>query len=302
MSVFNFFLQAGSHWRALPWGADRMRSQASTPARAQETRRSHAGVYLLGAGPGDAELLTRKAERVLRDADVVLYDNLVSSDVLALCRRSCQRVYVGKRAGQHAMSQTEINQLLVQYGQLSQSKQQVVVRLKGGDPAMFGRVHEEAQALQHADIPYAIVPGITSASAACAYAGIALTSRGVAASVQFLTAQFADPNRQPDWQQYQYQQGQSPTLVVYMGLNRLAELTQGLIRVGWPSAMPIALLDQLSSATQQQLSGTLADITARYAAHQRGPTPLQGPTLIVIGLTVPQAMAVDRRLLMALRD
>lgn len=298
MSVFNFFWQAGGNWHALPWGSDR--ADRITSEHAFEPRRSHAGVYLLGAGPGDAELLTRKAERVLRDADVVLYDNLVSSDVLALCRRSCQQVYVGKRAGQHAMSQAEINHLLVQYGQFSQSKQQVVVRLKGGDPAMFGRVHEEAQALQQAGIPYAIVPGITSASAACAYAGIALTSRGVAASVQFLTAQFADPNRQPDWQQYQYQQGQSPTLVVYMGLNRLAELTQGLMQVGWPSAMPIALLDQLSSATQQQLTGTLADITARYAAHQQGPQPLQGPTLIVIGLTVSQPMAVELQLLTAL--
>ncbi len=261
-----------------------------------------AGVYLIGAGPGDAELLTRKGERVLRAADVVLYDNLVSAGVLALCRRSCQRIYVGKRAGQHAMAQSQINQLLVEYGQHSVSAGKVVVRLKGGDPAIFGRVSEEAAALAQAGLPFAIVPGITSASAACAYSGIALTARGQAASVQFLTAQFADPNRQPDFTQYQYQSGQNPTLVVYMGLNRLNELCLGLMNVGWPGAMPVALLDQLSSDTQQELTGSLADICARYACHQQGPNPLLGPTLIVIGTVVSSPMAVNRTLLRPLQQ
>lgn len=265
-------------------------------------KRSHAGVYLLGAGPGDAELLTRKAERILRDADVVLYDNLVSAEVLALLPRQCQRVYVGKRAGQHALTQPEINARLVHYGRLIGSSPQVsvVVRLKGGDPAIFGRVTEEAEALTQAGIAFAVVPGITTASAASAYSGIPLTARGLASSVQFLTAQFADPNRQPDWQQYQFVQGQQRTLVVYMGLQRLNELTLGLQQVGWPSAMPVALLDQVSTAQQQVLVGSLADIVARYARQQQGPMPFAGPTLIVIGPAAAAPMAVTPALLQAI--
>lgn len=256
-----------------------------------------AGVYLLGAGPGDPELLTRKGERLLRAADVVLYDNLVSPEVLSLCRRSCQQIYVGKRAGQHAMPQAQINQLLVEYGKLSATANKVIVRLKGGDPTIFGRVTEEATALEQAGLQFAVVPGITSACAASAYSGIALTARGQAAAVQFLTAQFADPTRQPDWHRYQYQDGQNPTLVVYMGLNRLNELCLGLMNVGWPGEMPVALLDQVSTDAQQQLIGNLADITARYACHQQGANPLQGPTLIVIGLVVRTPMAVSPALL-----
>ena len=125
-----------------------------------------AGGYLLGAGPDDPELLTRKGERLLRAADVVLYDNLVSPEVLSLCRRSCQQIYVGKRAGQHAMPQAQINQLLVEYGKLSATANKVIVRLKGGDPTIFGRVTEEATALEQAGLQFAVVPGITSACAA----------------------------------------------------------------------------------------------------------------------------------------
>jgi len=275
----NFSGSAGNIWRE---------RQTAAPSGGY----TRAGVYLLGAGPGDPELLTRKGERLLRAADVVLYDNLVSPAVLALCRRNCQQIYVGKRAGQHAMTQPQINHLLVEYGKLSVTAHKVVVRLKGGDPAIFGRVTEEAAALEQAGIPFAIVPGITSACAASAYSGIALTARGQAAAVQFLTAQFADPSRQPDWQSYHYQQGQNPTLVVYMGLNRLNELCLGLMNVGWPGEMTVALLDQVSTDSQQQLTGKLSDISARYACHQRGPQPLEGPTLIVIGLVVSTPMAV----------
>lgn len=298
MSVLNFFQQAGLSLRGINLRSFGDSTAGATVSSANK-RRTPAGVYLLGAGPGDAELLTRKGERLLRDADVVLYDNLVSADVLALCRRGCQQIYVGKRAGQHAMNQSQINQLLVEYGRQSVDAGHVVVRLKGGDPAIFGRVSEEAAALTKAGLRFAVVPGITSACAASAYSGIALTSRGQAAAVQFLTAQFADPGRQPDWQQYQYQLGQNPTLVVYMGLNRLNELCLGLQSVGWPGAMPIALLDQVSTAAQQQLTGSLADIAARYACHQRGPQPLLGPTLIVIGPVVSTPMAVDLSLLQA---
>jgi uroporphyrin-III C-methyltransferase len=246
-------------------------------------------VVLIGAGPGDPELLTVKAQRLLQQADVLLFDSLVSAELLAIAPRRCKKVFVGKRAGRHAMPQQEINQLLVEYGQQGG----LVVRLKGGDPAIFGRVSEEAAALQQAGIAFAIVPGVTSACAASAYCGIPLTARGCATSVQFLTAQFADPAKQPDWSGYQYRaNGSNPTLVVYMGLNRLQQLCAGLMLVGWPQDTPIALLDQVSTAQQKQLQGTLADISERLAAH-----PLAGPTLIVVGEVLDQRMKVDLSLL-----
>nr|WP_138984224.1 uroporphyrinogen-III C-methyltransferase [Alishewanella jeotgali] len=248
-------------------------------------------VVLIGAGPGDPELLTVKAQRLLQQADVLLFDSLVPAELLAIAPRRCKKVFVGKRAGRHAMSQHDINQLLVKYGQQGG----LVVRLKGGDPAIFGRVSEEAAALQQAGIAFAIVPGVTSACAASAYCGIPLTARGSATSVQFLTAQFADPAKQPDWSGYQYRaNGSNPTLVVYMGLNRLQQLCAGLVSVGWPDNTAIALLDQVSTAQQQQLQGTLADIDQRLAAN-----PLCGPTLIVIGEVLHQRMAVDLSLLQA---
>jgi uroporphyrin-III C-methyltransferase/precorrin-2 dehydrogenase/sirohydrochlorin ferrochelatase/uroporphyrin-III C-methyltransferase len=246
-------------------------------------------VVLIGAGPGDPELLTVKAQRLLQQADVLLFDSLVPAELLAIAPRRCKKVFVGKRAGRHAMAQQEINRLLVEYGQQGG----LVVRLKGGDPAIFGRVSEEAAALQQAGIAFAIVPGVTSACAASAYCGIPLTARGSATSVQFLTAQFADPAKQPDWSGYQYRaNGSNPTLVVYMGLNRLQQLCAGLVSVGWPDNTAIALLDQVSTAQQQQLQGTLADIGQRLAAN-----PLCGPTLIVIGEVLHQRMTVDLSLL-----
>lgn len=246
-------------------------------------------VVLIGAGPGDPELLTVKAHRLLQQADVLLFDSLVPAELLAIAPRRCKKVFVGKRAGRHAMAQQEINRLLVEYGQQGG----LVVRLKGGDPAIFGRVSEEAAALQQAGIAFAIVPGVTSACAASAYCGIPLTARSSATSVQFLTAQFADPAKQPDWSGYQYRaNGSNPTLVVYMGLNRLQQLCAGLVSVGWPDNTAIALLDQVSTAQQQQLQGTLADIGQRLAAN-----PLCGPTLIVIGEVLHQRMTVDLSLL-----
>lgn len=299
MSVLSFIQQAGLGLRQFGSSIGHSTRQGALQDTSfDRTGRATApGVYLLGAGPGDPELLTRKGERLLRDADIVLYDNLVSGAVLALCRRQCLQIYVGKRAGLHAMPQAQINQLLVEYGKRSVAANQVIVRLKGGDPTIFGRVSEEAAALEQAGLPFAIVPGITSACAASAYSGIALTARGQAGAVQFLTAQFADPTRQPDWQSYRYQPGHNPTLVVYMGLNRLNELCLGLMNVGWPGEMPVALLDQVSSEAQQQLTGNLSDICARYVTHQQGPNPLQGPTLIIIGLVVTTPMAISPALL-----
>lgn len=285
MSVMSYFLRSplsrsvvsGWNWRS---------------AKAELQQPDSSGrVVLIGAGPGDPELLTVKALRLLQQADVLLFDSLVSAELLAIAPRRCKKVFVGKRAGRHAMPQQDINQLLVKYGQQGG----LVVRLKGGDPAIFGRVSEEAAALQQAGIAFAIVPGVTSACAASAYCGIPLTARGSATSVQFLTAQFADPAKQPDWSGYHYRvNGSNPTLVVYMGLNRLQQLCTGLISAGWPDNTAIALLDQVSTAQQQQLQGTLADIGQRLAAN-----PLCGPTLIVIGEVLHQRMTVDLSLLQA---
>lgn len=289
MRLLNYVLRA-SGGDVLPWAGFWRRSANDLT----EADRRYAGsdrVILMGAGPGDPELLTLKAARLLQQADVLLFDNLVSADILAMAPRRCKKVYVGKRAGQHAMSQHDINQLILHYA----AQGGLVVRLKGGDPAIFGRVSEEAAALQQAGIAFAIVPGVTTACAAAAYSGIALTARGSAAAVQFLTAQFADPARQPDWSAYQYRAaGTNPTLVVYMGLGRLQQLCDGLQSVGWPADTAIALLDQVSTAAQQEVTGNLDNIVARYHASK-----LNGPTLIVVGCVVQQRMAVDLRLLQA---
>ncbi|MBU0913223.1 MAG: uroporphyrinogen-III C-methyltransferase [Gammaproteobacteria bacterium] len=267
--------------------------KGETADKEQQKPAGKGRVVLIGAGPGDPELLTVKAQRLLQQADVLLFDSLVSAELLAIAPRRCKKVFVGKRAGRHAMPQQEINQLLVRYAQEMGQQGGLVVRLKGGDPAIFGRVSEEAAALQQAGIAFAIVPGVTSACAASAYCGIPLTARGCATSVQFLTAQFADPAKQPDWSGYQYRaNGSNPTLVVYMGLNRLQQLSAGLMSVGWPEHTPIALLDQVSTAQQTQLQGTLADISERLAAQ-----PLAGPTLIVVGEVLKQRMKVDLSLL-----
>ncbi|HEY9042797.1 MAG TPA: uroporphyrinogen-III C-methyltransferase [Rheinheimera sp.] len=289
MRLLNYVLRA-SGGDVLPWAGFWRRS--ANDSTAGDRRKSDTGrVILMGAGPGDPELLTLKAARFLQQADVLLFDNLVSADILAMAPRRCKKVYVGKRAGQHAMSQHDINQLILHYA----AQGGLVVRLKGGDPAIFGRVSEEAAALQQAGIAFAIVPGVTTACAAATYSGIALTARGSAAAVQFLTAQFADPARQPDWSAYQYRAaGANPTLVVYMGLGRLQQLCDGLQSVGWPADTAIALLDQVSTAAQQEVTGNLDNIVARYHASK-----LNGPTLIVVGCVVQQRMAVDLRLLQA---
>ncbi|MCF4008120.1 uroporphyrinogen-III C-methyltransferase [Rheinheimera sp. UJ63] len=281
MSFLTLFRRPMSQWFAPFFPIARTYAQQTLPKTGQ--------VFLVGAGPGDPELLTLKAWRLLQQADVVLYDALISPALLALIPKACQQYYVGKRAGQHALTQPEICQKLQYFAQQGHT----VVRLKGGDPAIFGRVNEEAAALQAANIPFAIVPGITTACAAAAYTGIALTARNVARSVTFLTAQFADPKQQPNWQQWRYQtEGDNPTLVVYMGLSRLPMLCQGLRAVGWPASTPIALIEQVSCPEQRLLSATLEDINDKVQQQ-----PFTGPTLIMIGDVIQQPMAVNQSLL-----
>ena len=246
-------------------------------------------VYIIGAGPGDAELITVKAQRLIQSADIILYDWLVSEDLLHTLPKKAQRVFVGKRAGKHSMSQANICDLLVKYAQQGLN----VVRLKGGDPSIFARINEEADALTQNNISFAIVPGVTTACAASAYTGIPLTARDVARSVTFLTAQFADPKKLPNWQNYTFMQGKNnPTLVVYMGLSRLNELCKGLKSVGWPDNTSIALIENATTTNQKIITGSINDISNNESV-----ATLMGPTLIIIGEVVNHTMNIDPALL-----
>lgn len=246
-------------------------------------------VYIVGAGPGDAELITVKAQRLINTADVVLYDWLVSEDLLKTLPKKAQRVFVGKRAGMHSMTQANICALLVKYAQQGLN----VVRLKGGDPSIFARINEEADALTKHNINFAIVPGVTTACATSAYTGIPLTARDVARSVTFLTAQFADPKKLPNWSNYAFVQGNNnPTLVVYMGLGRLKELSSGLQSVNWPSTTPISLIENATTSKQKVITSTLENIVNDHLSHN-----LQGPTLIIVGEVINHKMAITPELL-----
>lgn len=246
-------------------------------------------VSIIGAGPGDAELITVKAQRLIQSADIILYDWLVSEDLLNTLPKKAQRVFVGKRAGKHSMSQANICDLLVKYAQQGLN----VVRLKGGDPSIFARINEEADALTQNNISFAIVPGVTTACAASAYTGIPLTARDVARSVTFLTAQFADPKKLPNWQNYTFMQGKNnPTLVVYMGLSRLNELCEGLKSVGWPDNTSIALIENATTTNQKIITGSINDISNNESV-----ATLMGPTLIIIGEVVNHTMNIDPALL-----
>ena len=229
-------------------------------------------VSLVGAGPGDAGLLTLKALQSIQQADVVLYDALVSEQVLELVRREAEKIFVGKRAGQCAMGQEAINRLLVEQAQAGKR----VVRLKGGDPFVFGRGGEELEALKAAGIPFDVVPGITAALGATAYAGIPITHREYAQAATLITGH-CKPDGQPlDWKALAQDK---QTLLVYMGTIKAGELAQTLQAHGRSAATPVAVISQGTLATQQVRTGTLQDL-AQLAL--QAPTP----ALLVIGEVV----------------
>lgn len=231
-------------------------------------------VYLVGAGSGDVELLTLKAARLLQQADAVVYDRLVGDEVLALISPGRERYYVGKASGHHSVSQADIGALLVELAQADKS----VVRLKGGDPGVFGRMGEELASLAQAGLPAEIVPGITAASAACASMGIPLTDRAHAQQVRFVTAQLCREDGEPDWASLARR---DETLVFYMGLSKVEAICGGLRRAGLPDDWPIMLVANASLPEQQALTGTLADMPAKLAER-----PLPSPCLIVVGSVV----------------
>jgi len=233
---------------------------------------AHQGeVYLVGAGPGDPELLTLRALKLMERAEVMLYDNLVSDAVLELVPASVERIYVGKRRADHTLRQEEINALLVRHARAGRR----VLRLKGGDPFMFGRGGEEIDSLAANGIPFEVVPGITAALGVAAFAGIPLTHRDYAQACLFVTGHLKDGSMDLDWPALARPR---QTVVVYMGLLCLPILCAKLIEYGQSPDLPAAVVQQGTAPTQRVVTGTLAtlpDLAERAALH--------GPTLIIVG-------------------
>jgi len=243
-------------------------------AAASSGPRALGQVTLVGAGPGDPELLTLKALRALQDADVILHDRLVSDAVLDLARRDATRISVGKSAGGIGSTQAQINQLLIEHAAAGKR----VVRLKGGDPFIFGRGGEELEALAQAQINFSVVPGVTAAAGCAAYAGIPLTHRDYAHSVTFVTGHADKEGKEPDWRALA-QPGM--TAVFYMGLARLDHIVAKLIEHGAPADLPAGLIAQGTLPEQRVVTATLATLAA--AAKQ---SKLQSPALLVVGKVV----------------
>ena len=231
-------------------------------------------VWLIGAGPGDPDLLTFRALRLMQQADVVLYDRLVSDEILNLTRRDADRIYVGKKRADHAVPQGEINQLLVDLA----LEGKTVVRLKGGDPFIFGRGGEEIELLAESGVPFQIVPGITAASGCTTYAGIPLTHRDHAQSCAFVTGHLKDGTVNLDWPALT---NKNQTLVIYMGLVGLPTICEKLIEHGVSKDMPIALVQQGTTKNQKVFTGTLDTIVDNIKGKK-----IQAPTLIIIGSVV----------------
>lgn len=264
---------------ALPWlDAAPVLAACAAVAGFLRPRRGTAEVFLVGAGPGDPDLLTVAAVKALGRADVVLYDALVGPGILELAPKSALRVFVGKRSGAHAMAQEAISALIAARAAAGK----VVVRLKGGDPMMFGRAGEEIDHLKARGIPVTVIPGITAALGCAASAGVSLTRRGVAATVHFVTAHRCDAGATPDWSRLADPEG---TLCVYMGKEQAAAVRGGLLAGGLDPATPVLAIENGTRPDERRVSGRLSalpDLTATLSG---------GPALIVIGWAVAGAEA-----------
>jgi uroporphyrin-III C-methyltransferase/precorrin-2 dehydrogenase/sirohydrochlorin ferrochelatase len=248
-------------------------AQLEAAARGAEYRQQ-GEVYLVGAGPGDPDLLTFKALRLMQRADVVLYDRLIGKGILNLVRRDAERIYVGKLPQEHTLAQHEISQMLLRLAQEGKR----VLRLKGGDPFIFGRGGEEIELLAEAGIPFQVVPGITAASGCAAYAGIPLTHREHAQACIFVTGHSKDGQLDLDWNTLLQPR---QTVAVYMGLAHLAELTRAFIERGAAPSLPVALIDNGTRPNQTVLTGTLATMADKAAK-----AGVRGPAILIIGSVV----------------
>lgn len=231
-------------------------------------------VYLVGAGPGAADLLTFRALRLMQQADVVVYDRLVSPEILDLARRDSEKIYVGKQRYNHALPQESINILLADLAKAGKR----VVRLKGGDPFIFGRGGEEIETLMQQGINFQVVPGITAASGCATYAGIPLTHRDHAQSCTFVTGHLKDNSINLNWKQLA---APNQTIVIYMGLVGLEKICQSLIEHGSPKDLPAALVQQGTTINQRVITGTLESLPGIVADQDIKP-----PTLVIIGTVV----------------
>jgi uroporphyrin-III C-methyltransferase/precorrin-2 dehydrogenase/sirohydrochlorin ferrochelatase len=239
-------------------------------------RRQAGFVWLVGAGPGAADLLTLRAQRVLLEADVIVHDSLVRESVIAMGRRDAARIDVGKRKGAHSATQDEINAILVREASAGRR----VVRLKAGDPLVFGRAGEEMAALRAARIPFEVVPGVTAALAAAAEAEIPLTFRGAASSLVFATGHDASGEVLPEWAGLALS---GATVAVYMGRTVAAAVAERLIEAGLPVATPVAVIENATLPERRMFAGVLRDLTA-FAER----SDVNGPALILIGRTAAE--------------
>lgn len=231
-------------------------------------------VYLVGAGPGDPDLLTLRALRLMHKADVVLYDRLVTPEIMQRLRPDAEKIHVGKERAYHPVPQEQINQLLLRLAREGKR----VLRLKGGDPFIFGRGGEEIELLMEHQIPFQVVPGITAASGCASYAGIPLTHREHSQAIVFLTGHVLEGEGAPDWE---YLARNHHTLVFYMGLMTLSGICQQLIRHGMDAEMPAALIQQGTTQNQKVIIGNLENLSSLVAAAE-----VRAPTLLIIGRVV----------------
>jgi uroporphyrin-III C-methyltransferase/precorrin-2 dehydrogenase/sirohydrochlorin ferrochelatase/uroporphyrin-III C-methyltransferase len=239
-------------------------------------------VYLVGAGPGDPDLLTVKAARLLSQVDVVVYDRLVSEEVLTLVPEGVSRIYVGKAAGTHVLPQDEINVVVANLALAGHD----VVRLKGGDPFVFGRGGEEALYLRQRGIPFQVVPGITAAVACAAYAGIPVTHRGLASGVQLVAGHCRGTvPLELDWQALA---APELTLVFYMGLANLEQIARGLLGAGRAASTPVAVVANGTLAHQERLVTSLGAMTRAVKA-----SGIEAPAVVIIGKVVSLAEQLD---------